>query len=46
MRARTPDGETTTEMKRTEVFQRRDGVWALIGAQSAPVTQADADPYR
>jgi hypothetical protein len=45
-RARTPEGETTTEMKRTEVFQRRDGVWTLIGAQSAPATPADADPYR
>ena len=45
-RANTADGTVTTEMKRTEVFQRRSGVWFLIGAQSTPVTQADADPYR
>ena len=45
-RAHTPDGTVTTEMKRTEVFQRRNGTWVLIGAQSAPVTPADADPYR
>ncbi len=45
-RANTPDGTVTTEMKRTEVFQRRNGVWTLIGAQSAPVTPADAAPYR
>ena len=45
-RANTPDGTVITEMKRTEVFQRRSGVWFLIGASSTPVTQADADPYR
>lgn len=45
-RAHTPGGTVTTEMKRTEVFQRRNGTWVLIGAQSAPVTSADADPYR
>jgi hypothetical protein len=45
-RANTPDGTVTTEAKRTEVFQRRGGSWVLIGAQSAPVTAADADPYR
>ena len=45
-RANTADGSVTTEMKRTEVFQRRNGTWVLIGAQSAPVTPADAEPYR
>ena len=45
-RANTADGTVTTEMKRTETFQRRGGDWFLIGAQSTPVTQADADPYR
>ncbi|NNF11961.1 MAG: hypothetical protein HKN72_01980 [Gemmatimonadetes bacterium] len=45
-RAHTPDGTVTSEMKRTEVFQRRNGTWVLIGAQSAPVTPADAEPYR
>jgi hypothetical protein len=45
-RAKTPDGTVTTEAKRTEVFQRRDGRWVLIGAQATPVTPADADPYR
>jgi hypothetical protein len=45
-RAKTPTGTVTTESKRTEVFQRRDGRWVLIGAQSAPVTPADAEPYR
>lgn len=45
-RAHTPNGTVTTEMKRTEVFQRRNGAWVLIGAQSAPVTPADAEPYR
>lgn len=45
-RAKTPDGTVTTEEKRTEVFQRRDGRWVLIGAQSTPVTPADAAPYR
>jgi hypothetical protein len=45
-RARTADGTVTTEAKRTEVFQRRDGRWVLIGAQATPVTAADAEPYR
>ena len=36
----------TTEAKRTEVFQRRNGRWVLIGAQGTPVTPADAAPYR
>ena len=45
-RAKTSDGTVTTEEKRTEVFQRRNGRWVLIGAQSAPVTPADAEPYR
>jgi hypothetical protein len=45
-RAKTPDGTVGTEAKRTEVFQRRGGQWVLIGAQSTPVTPADAAPYR
>jgi len=45
-RAKTPDGTTTTEAKRTEVFQRRDGRWVFIGSQGTPVTLADAAPYR
>jgi len=45
-RAKVPDGTVITEEKRTEVFQRRNGQWVLIGAQSAPVTPADAAPYR
>ena len=45
-RAKTPGGMVTTEAKRTEVFQRRNGKWVLIGAQGTPVTPADAVPYR
>lgn len=45
-RAKTRDGMVTTEAKRTEVFQRRNGRWVLIGAQATPVTPADAAPYR
>jgi len=45
-RAKTPDGTVRTEAKRTEVFQRRNGHWVLIGAQGTPVTPADAAPYR
>jgi hypothetical protein len=45
-RANTTDGTTVTEARRTEVFQRRDGRWVLIGAHSTPVTPADAAPYR
>ena len=45
-RAITADGTVTTEAKRTEVFQRRNGRWVLIGAQGTPVTPADAAPYR
>lgn len=45
-RANTAEGSVVTEAKRTEVFQRRDGMWVLIGAQSTPVTLADALPYR
>jgi len=45
-RAKTAGGTVTTEAKRTEVFQRRSGGWVLIGAQSTPVTPADAAPYR
>ena len=45
-RAKTPDGTVVTEYKRTEVFQRRNGRWVLIGAQGTPVTPADAAPYR
>ena len=45
-RAKTADGTVITEEKRTEVFQRRGGQWVLIGAQSTPVTPADAAPYR
>lgn len=45
-RANTPDGLVTSEQKRTEVFQRRNGGWVFIGAQSTPATAADAEPYR
>ena len=45
-RAITLDGRVTTEEKRTAVFQRRNGRWVFIGAQSTPVTAADAEPYR
>lgn len=45
-RANTPDGTVMTEDKRTEVFQRRNGAWVLIGAQSGPATPADGEPYR
>ncbi len=45
-RANMPDGLVTSEQKRTEVFQRRNGGWVFLGAQSTPVTAADAEPYR
>ena len=45
-RANTPDGLVTTEQKRTEVFQRRNGGWVFIGGQLTFVTAADAEPYR
>jgi hypothetical protein len=45
-RAKTPEGTVTTEAKRTEVYQRRDGRWVFIGSQGTPVTPADASPYR
>ena len=45
-RANMPDGLVTSEQKRTEVFQRRTGGWVFLGAQSTPVTAADAEPYQ
>jgi hypothetical protein len=45
-RANTADGTVVTEMKRTEVFQRRGSDWVFIGAQGSPVTPGDAAPYR
>lgn len=45
-RAKTSDGPVTTEAKRTEVFQRRNGGWVFIGAQGTPSTPADAAPYK
>ena len=41
-RANTSDGTVRTEHKRTEVFQRRNGVWVFIGGQGTPVAPADA----
>jgi ketosteroid isomerase-like protein len=45
-RAATPDGETVTEGKRTEIFQRLDGRWKIIAQHWSPVTPADAEPYQ
>ena len=45
-RANTPDGLVTSEQKRTEVFQRRNGGWVFLGAQSTPATPADSEPYQ
>ncbi len=45
-RAATADGETITEMKRTEVFKQLDGRWKLMAGHSTPVTADDAAPYR
>ena len=45
-KARTPDGPTTTEYKRTELFRRVDGQWVFLGGQGSPSSAADADPYR
>lgn len=45
-RASTADGSVVTEMKRTEIFQRRGDDWVFIGAQGTPVTPSDAAPYR
>jgi hypothetical protein len=44
--ASTADGPVTTEYKRTEVFQRRNGEWVFLGLQGTPSTPADAEPYK
>ena len=44
--ARTPDGPTVTEYKRTEVFRRVDGRWVFLGGQGTPASAADAQPYK
>lgn len=45
-RAKTPDGSTTTEALRTEIFQKVNGKWLLVAGHSTPASQADADPYK
>lgn len=45
-KAATPEGPTTTEYKRTELFRRIDGQWVFLGGQGTPSSLADADAYR
>lgn len=45
-KAQTPNGPTTTEYKRTELFRRVNGQWVFLGGQGSPSSAADADPYR
>jgi ketosteroid isomerase-like protein len=44
--ARTPEGPTVTEYKRTEVFRRDGGQWVFLGGQGTPASAADSDPYK
>ena len=44
-KANTSDGPVTTEFKRTELFQNRDGQWVFVGGQGTPASAKDADPY-
>ena len=44
-KAKTEEGNVTTEYKRTEVFLKVDNKWSFIGGQGTPVAAKDAESY-
>jgi hypothetical protein len=44
-RAKTSEGQKNTEYKRTEVFQKRNGIWVFLGGQGTPSSAEDKAVY-
>ena len=44
-RAKTSEGQKNTEYKRTEVFQKRNGIWVFLGGQGTPSSAEDKSAY-